>query len=160
VVRHDPTPQRKKTNQVLLALGLTATATFLIFLFTTAFVLLKRYARCKAKDKFPAKNGPIEMVDLEAVPTKSPYPERDNVYPSGYIGSSRTSRASIGEPSRSYVAYVRKNPCEDVEQVAHFQMVVEEGKREFVEVPLGENAKGKGRSIGTKVPREKVWWGV
>ena len=107
VVRHDVFPQPKKNNHVLLALGLAATATFTIFLFTAAFVLLKRYARRKAIIKFPAKNGPIKMVDLEArpaVPTKSPYPERDNVYPSGYVGSSRTSRASIGEPSRAHVA--------------------------------------------------------
>jgi hypothetical protein len=42
----------------------------------------------------------------------------------------------------------------------HFQIVLEEGKSGFVEVPLGEKAKAKGRSIGTKVLREKVWWGV
>jgi hypothetical protein len=179
IARHEPShfaspgPQPAKDNHVLLAVGLAAAATALIVLFTFGFIFLKRYMRRKAKGKgrariVPDADAPIEMVDLEArpsiPPTRSPYPEKSGEWPSGNIGTSRVRSCSIGEPSRTYASPAHRYPCDDIDQVAHYQRVIKDGNREFVEVSLGF-AKGKGKcALGTGVLDDnrsegKVWWG-
>jgi hypothetical protein len=177
VVRHEPSPLPSqappaKNNHVLLAVGLAAAATALIVLFTIGFIFLKRYMRRMAKGKFRARDvpdAPIQMVDLEARPSTppartaaSPYPENSSEFPSGNIGSSRTSRSrpcSIVSPSRTYAFPVHRYPCDDIDQAAHYQRVIKDGKREFVEVPLGL-AKGKVKHGRKDSHSEgKVWWG-
>ena len=57
--------------------------------------------------------------------------------PSGIIGTSRVRSCSIGEPFRTYASPAHLYPRDDIDQVAHYQRVIKDGKREFVEVPPG-----------------------
>jgi hypothetical protein len=173
-----------KSNHVFLSIGLAAAATVLVVLFTAGFVFVKRQCRRKAKGKGRApapEDGPIEMVDREAQqPTPSaapsappssapsPYPERDNNYPDGDIGCSCRSRApssyradSCGpsSPKSTYASPSHRYPCDDIDQAVHYSMVVKNGKREFVEVPLSFAKVERKVTRGKSVQREKFWWG-
>jgi hypothetical protein len=173
-----------KNNHVFLAIGLVAAATVLVVLFSAGFVVVKRQCRRKAKGKGRApapEDGRIEMVDREAqqpapsaapsAPASSapsPYREHDTDFPDGDIGSSRRSRApssyradSCGpsSPKSTYASPSHRYPTDDIDLAVRYSMVVRNGKREFVEVPLSFAKVERKVTRGKSVQREKVWWG-
>jgi hypothetical protein len=172
-----------KNNHVFLAICLAAAATVLVVLFTAGFIFVKRHCRRQAKGRGRAtapEDGFIEMVDREAhqpIPSAapsappssapSPHPEHGTDYPDGDIESSRRSRAPSyradscdpSSPKSTYACPYHRDPTDDIDQATHYSMVVKDGKREFVEVPLSFAKVERKVTRGKSVQREKVWWG-
>jgi hypothetical protein len=100
-------------------------------------------------------------------PVPSPYPERDIDYLGGNIGSSRRSRtpsvrcdsadpsgtcrcdsAGPSVPKATYASPIHLYPCDDIDQAVHYTMVINDGKRDFVEIPLGSEKVGREKGKG------------
>jgi hypothetical protein len=62
-------------------------------------------------------------------------------------------------PKSTYASPSHRYPTDDIDRAVHFSMVVKDGKREFVEVPLSFAKVERKVTRDKSVLREKVWWG-